>query len=210
MRCIHQFLFVGLAWVSAVALASAVSKASVVWDESANGNLSSSGATPTAITLGLGTNSILGTVGGSAQQDWVALTIPAGEQLSNLVLAAYQSADAQGFTGVFTGGSFSGSVNTPSNYLGYAHFGTGATNTGLPVTNLIGADILPIMGNTANAPGSHGFTPPLPAGTYTFLIQQLGASTTYQFDYDTTVAPEPVSLGLLTLVAPMLVRRRSN
>ena len=39
-----------------------------------------------------------------------------------------------------------------------------------------------------SAAGATGFTPPLGVGTYTFLIQQLGASTAYQFDFNVTRA----------------------
>jgi hypothetical protein len=55
------------------------------------------------------------------------------------------------------------------------------------------------MANPADAPGASGFTPPLAAGTYTFLIQQLGASTTYEFDFNATATPEPASLCLIGL-----------
>jgi uncharacterized repeat protein (TIGR01451 family) len=165
---------------------------SVLWDESVNGNLSNSQSTPTPLTAALGTNSVIGTVGGAdGTQDWLTLHVPAGMRVDSLVLAAYSSTDAQGFTGVQSGTSFVGSPFTAGSYLGYAHFGTGATNGTLPPTNLVGADLLPIMGSSSTAPGAQGFTPPLAAGDYTFLIQQLGAITTYQFDYDTSAVPAP-------------------
>lgn len=165
---------------------------SVLWDESVNGNLSNNQSTPTPLTAALGTNSVIGTVGGAdGTQDWLTLHVPAGMRLDSLVLAAYSSTDAQGFTGVQAGTSFVGSPFTAGSYLGYAHFGTGATNGTLPPTNLVGADLLPIMGSSSTAPGAQGFTPPLAAGDYTFLIQQLGAITTYQFDYDTSAVPTP-------------------
>jgi hypothetical protein len=40
-----------------------------------------------------------------------------------------------------------------------------------------------MMGDTSIAAGSQGFTPPLGSGDYTFLFQQLGNITTYQFDF---------------------------
>jgi len=100
--------------------------ASILWDESVNGSLSASGSSPTVLSLSDGQNAILGTVGGSAQQDWVALTVPTGFQLSSLVLASYSSTDVQGFFGVQVGPDFTGSVNSASSWLGYTHFGTGA------------------------------------------------------------------------------------
>jgi hypothetical protein len=163
--------------------------AAILYDESVSGDLSNSQSAPTARTMAAGTNSIKGFVDGTDSQDWVALTVPAGNAFISLVLASYVSTDPQGFTGFQAGPSFVGSPFSPSSYLGYAHFGTGATNGSLPPMNLVGADLFPYMGNTSIAPGAVGFTPPLSAGTYTFLIQQLGSPTAYQFDFN--VAPCP-------------------
>jgi len=179
--------------------------ATVIWNQPVNGPLSESPSSPTPFTLAAGTNSIIATVGGGSgetgiNQNWVTVTIPTGFQLSEYVLAAYSSTDAQGFTGVQAGTSFAGgesAVNTESSYLGYAHYGTGATNGSLPPTNLVGDDLLPIMANPSDAAGAQGFTPPLSSGSYTFLIQQLGATTNYQFDFDVSAVPEPSMLGLL-------------
>lgn len=187
-----------------------VSRGTILYNEAVTGDLSNNQAAPTALTLGLGTNSLLGTVGAGDTQDWVALTVPAGVQLSTLFLITYQSTDGQGFTGVQAGSSFVGSTFDPSAYLGYAHFGTAAVNGNLPATNLVGTDILPLMGNNTIAQGSQGFTPPLASGTYTFLIQQLGASTVYQFDYNTTQVPGPGALGLLAIGSGGVLVRRSR
>ena len=100
--------------------------------------------------------------------------------------------------------------NTTSSYLGYAHYGTGATNpAGAPATNLVGDDLLALEANSTVAAGASGFSDPLQAGTYTFLIQQLGATTNYQFDFDVTSVPEPAALGLAALV-PLFLRRPSR
>jgi len=106
--------------------------------------------------------------------------------------------------GVQAGSSFIGSAFSASSYLGYAHFGTGATNNG-PATNLVGIDLLPVMGNTALAIGSQGFTPPLGNGTYTFLIQQLGNPTAYEFNFNVVAISEPPTCGLLALGSAVLV-----
>jgi hypothetical protein len=196
----------GLAIVFSVARA----EASTLWDESVSGDLSSVQASPNAFTLSSGTNAVIGTLGGTDHQDWITLTVPAGMQLSAVVLGAYVSTDQQGFTGVQSGTNFVGSVNNPASYLGYAHFGTGAANGALAPTNLVGVDILPIMGNTSLAAGSQGFTPPLNSGSYAFLIQQTGsAATSYEFDY--VVVPEPTTLALVALgCGVILVRRRRS
>jgi hypothetical protein len=181
---------------------------SVIYDESVSGDLSNNQAAPKALTLALGTNSIKGTVGGSDTQDWITLHVPAGMSLGSLVLATYQSSDSQGFMGVQKGTSFVGDSQSASPYLGYAHFGTSATNGSLPATNLVGTNLLPIMGNTSLAFGSQGFAPPLASGDYTFLIQQLGASTIYQFDFD-TVAPTLKSIAV-TPANPSIAKGRTQ
>lgn len=163
----------------------------VVWDEGVNGALSANQNAPTALALAVGTNSVIGVVGGGASNDFVAVTVPAGFELSGYVLAAYTSLDVQGFTGFTNGATFPGSIFSAGSYRGYAHYGTGATNGALPPTNLVGQDLMPIMSNPALAAGSTGFTPPLAAGTYTFNIQQLGGTTNYQFDFVVTEAVAP-------------------
>jgi hypothetical protein len=202
----------GVICLSSQLILSSLSPATVVWNESVNGDLSNNQAVPTAITLSPGVNSVIGTVTGLVDpQDWIALTIPAGFQLSSDVLESYASTDLQGFTGVQAGSSFVGSPFFASSYLGYCHVGTGATNGGLPATDLVGLDLLPLMGDNVNiSPGSAGFTPPLPSGTYTFLIQQTGAATAYQFDYGMTAVPEPTSIGLLVGGAMLALRRRTR
>jgi hypothetical protein len=214
MRC-RSWL---IKWVAVLSLGLAAADGQaqvVIWNESTNGDLSNNQAAPTAFTLTQGVSAIIGSVtGGTDQQDWISLTVPAGFQLSSLILASYQSTDAQGFTGVQRGTSFVGSFNTAGSYLGYAHFGTGAANGSLPTANLVGADLLPIMSNPAAAPGSQGFTPPLGSGDYTFLIQQMGATTTgYQFNYTVAPVPEPGPLCLSglggALMASGWLRRRA-
>ena len=98
--------------------------------------------------------------------------------------------------GFQAGASFVGSVNSATSYEGYTHFGTGAANNGHPATSLVGQNLLPIMADPTQDPGASGFTPPLGPGTYTFLFQQLGAATNYEFDFTVTAVPEPGSLLL--------------
>jgi hypothetical protein len=188
--------------------------AAVVWDSGTNGPLSSSGATPTPVTLSLGTNSVISSVGSAiGTQNWITVHLPDGLQLSQYVLASYTSTDGQGFTGFGSGTTFTASTISADSYLGYSHFGTTATNNGVPPANLVGSDLLPLMANnapTGTSPGAQGFTIPLAAGDYTFLIQQLGAATSYQFDFNVTAAPEPSGIVLAVGAGVLgLSRRRS-
>ena len=187
-------------------------RAATIWDEAINGDLSNAQATPTPVTLGAGTNSVFGTLRTSAStdfQDWIAVTVPAGLQLTQYVHVAYASTDNQGFTGFQAGSSFVGSTNSPGSYNGYAHYGplatNGSINSGAP-TSTIGVDLLTFMKNEA---GVTGYTAPLQAGTYTFLVQQTGAAaTSYQFNFNVAPVPEPATAGVLSLIATMLVSSR--
>jgi len=201
-------------------LAAAPAKATI-YNEAVSGDLSNSPAAPTALTLTPGSNSVIGTVngfppGGTDPQDWVSFTIPTGFVMTSYVNAKYVSSDPQGFTGFQFGSSFSGDVFDPLSYAGYAHFGTAAQNPdGNPTSSsTVGVNLLPLMADPSFAPGTTGFTPPLGAGTYTFLIQQGDPSTTgYRFNMNvrSVQVPEPGSsfclLGMGGL-AILALRRR--
>jgi hypothetical protein len=188
-----------------------------IYDEAVSGDLSNDKANPTALTLTPGSNSVSGTVagfpefGGTDPQDWVSFTIPTGFVMTSYVNSKYDSADDQGFTGFQAGSSFSGDEFQAGSYAGYAHFGTDTTN-GTPPASTVGVNLLPLMANSSFAPGTTGFTPPLHAGTYTFLIQQGDPSTTgYQFDMNVRAVPESgsslVLLGMGAL-ATLALRQR--
>jgi hypothetical protein len=198
-------------------LAAAPAKATI-YDEAVSGDLSNDKAAPTALTLTPGLNSVIGTVAGfppegTDPQDWVSFTIPAGFVMTSYVNSKYVSTDEQGFTGFQSGSAFSGDEFVAGSYAGYAHFGFAATNPdGTPPSSTVGVDLLPLMANPSFAPGAIGFTPPLAAGTYTFLIQQGDPTTTgYQFDMNVRAVPETgSSLCLLGMgcLAILALRRR--
>ena len=197
-------------------LAAAPAKATI-YNEAVSGDLSNSPAAPTALTLTPGSNSVSGTVNGFAPgtdpQDWVSFTIPTGFVMTSYINSKYDSTDPQGFTGFQFGSSFSGDEFVAISYAGYAHFGFAATNPdGTPPVSTVGVNLLPLMADPSFAPGTTGFTPPLAAGTYTFLIQQGNPVTTgYQFDMTLRSVPETgSSLCLLGMggLAILALRRR--
>jgi hypothetical protein len=200
--------------VAVCALLAAAPAKATIYDEAVSGDLSNDKATPTALTLTPGLNSVIGTVNGFGNddpQDWVSFTIPAGFVMTSYVNSKYNSTDDQGFTGFQVGSSFSGDEFTEGSYAGYAHFGTDADNA-LPPSSTVGVNLLPLMANPSFSVGATGFTPPLKAGTYTFLIQQGNpAITSYQFDMNVRLVPEPgSSLCLLGMggLAILALRRR--
>ena len=206
---------------AACALLAAAPAIATIYNES-SGDLSDNPAAPTALTLTPGLNSVIGTVagfpqfGGTDPQDWVSFTIPTGFVMVSYVNARYNSTDDQGFTGFQFGSSFSGDPFMAISYAGYAHFGFAATNPDQnPVpASTVGLNLLPLMANPSFAPGATGFTPPLAAGTYTFLIQQ-GDPVTTGYRFNMTVrsvsVPEPGSslwlLGMGALATSALRRR---
>ena len=198
-------------------LAAAPAKATI-YDEAVSGDLSNNQAAPTALTLTPGLNSVIGTVAGfppegTDPQDWVSFTIPAGFVMTSYVNSKYVSTDDQAFTGFQFGSSFSGDPFMAGSYAGYAHFGTAVDNP-LPPSSTVGVNLLPLMANPSFSVGATGFTRPLAAGTYTFLIQQGDpATTSYQFDMTvrSVSVPEPgFSLCLLGVggLATLALRRR--
>jgi len=204
------------------ALLAAAPAIATIYDEAVSGDLSNNPAAPTPFTLTPGSNSVIGTLSGgfppegtgTDPQDWVAITVPTGFVMTSYVNAVYNSSDAQGFTGFQVGSSFSGDQFAALSYAGYAHFGTGAQNPDMNPTSssTVGVNLLPLMADPSFAPGASTFTPPLGAGTYTFLIQQGDDVTTgYQFDMTLRAVPEPgSSLCLLGMggLAIFALRRR--
>jgi hypothetical protein len=198
-------------------LATAPAKATI-YDEAVSGDLSNDKAAPTALPLTPGFNSVSGTSSGfppegTDPQDWVSFTIPTGFVMISFVHFKYVSTDDQGFTGFQSGSSFSGDEFLAGSYAGYAHFGTEATNPdGTPPASTVGVNLLPLMADPNFAPGTTGFTPPLGAGTYTFLFQQGDPVTTgYQFNMIVKSVPESGStLCLLGIggLAILALRRR--
>ena len=196
-----------LAALAAAGVAVALSQSAVavtIHSEAVNGDLSGNRLAPTALALGVGTNTIIGTTVRN-DLDYYRVTLPAGATLTGLVLASFASTDDVAFMAIQSGPTFTTPNDNPdvAVLLGYTHFGTG----GIAETAVVGTSILDELGA---GPGAIGFTPPLPSATYTFWVQQLQTNlVSYRFDY--VVVPEPstaalVALGLAALAA---ARRRS-
>jgi hypothetical protein len=186
-----------------ILLATAPLMAATVWNETSDGDISNNRLAPTAVTLGVGSNDVIGSVVGNPSDiDYLTINVPVGDRLSQIVLESFTSTDQKGFIGIQQGSTFTEpAVGTNvTHLLGYTHFGPGAGNVGL--------DILPSMGT---GPGAQGFTAPLTAGDYTLWIQQLGALTSYDFNFVISPVPEPSTCALAGMAAGLcaiVVRRR--
>lgn len=168
-------------------------QAATVWDEAVAGDLANLGTSPTALTLGLGANTVRGTTGrisGVVDRDYFSFTLPEGWQLDTLTVlpgSTFLGASGLSFIAVQagpqvtvnpTGGSATG-------LLGWTHYSE----------NDIGVDILQVMGF---GPGASGFSGSLPAGSYSFWIQETGTGTAaYHLEFGVSAVPEPAAALLL-------------
>lgn len=178
-----------LAFLFAFSMITSACHGQLAYDEAVDGDLSGLFGTPTVLTLGLGVNTIGGTLGpngnGGATNgqdaDYFTFTLGANETANSLDIIR---GDA--------GASFSAYTN--------AAFFNGQTTNDIvgngslfSPSGLADADVPSILG-----PGSHAF-----------WIQETGAATSYEFTVNVVAVPEPSSLMLFGIVgAAGLLRRR--
>ena len=154
-----------------------------VWDEGLNGDLSTDPLTPTTISFSAGDNEIIGSVQSPGDtRDYFTFTLLAGQQLVGIHLLNYTDLNTsapgnRGFHAIIAGAtSFVPSGATADNFLGGNHLD--ATNDDL-LSNLA---ISPLAGD--------GFSTPLGAGIYTYLVQQTGPQLTgYEINFQVVPLP---------------------
>lgn len=180
--------------LASITLAAASSgHAATAWDEALSGDLANQGATPTVLSLTAGSNLVLGTTGrtaGVVDRDYFSVTLPAGWQLDSLTVlpgSTFLGASGATFLAVQAGPQVT--VNptggSPAGLLGWWHYSE----------NDVGTDILPLLGIGV---GATGFSGPLPAGTYSFWVQDTGTgSAAYRFDLSVSAVPEPATVLML-------------
>lgn len=169
-------------------------QAATAWDEALSGDLANLGATPTAMSFGLGSNLIRGSTGrdggGVVDRDYFTFTLAPGWQLDTLTVlpgTTFLGGAAASFIGMQVGPVMTVDPNSGS--------ATGLLGWWLYNDNDIGNDILQLMGSS---PGAVGYTGPLPAGTYTVWVQETGTGVAaYGFDFAVSQVPEPASALLL-------------
>jgi hypothetical protein len=193
-----------MAACGAALMVGGLARGSVIYDESISGDLSNSGLAPTALIVALGSNEVFGTTGKNANtliidRDYFTFAVPQGMLLAGItVLPGTQTLGPLGdsFIGMEAGPRVTvlTSATTAAGLLGWDHYDTGD----------IGNNILPDMG--AAGLGATGFTSPLPAGTYSFWVQEASVGTvSYGFDFTVTAAPEPKSWTMLLAGLALMV-----
>lgn len=184
-------------------IAGAPALATTVWDEAVDGELSNDPDAPTALTLAVGANRIVGTIQAPLDpRDFVTFEIAPGQSLVGLSLIEYTDVATggpgnRGFHAINAGAvSFIPGPATAANFLGGAHLDPLAPGT----------DLLPALA-AASLAGS-GFSVPLGPGTYAYVLQQTGTPLT-RYAVELIVVPEPSAAVLLALAAAPLARRRA-
>ena len=176
------------------------------WSEAVNGDLSGAGLAPTVLSVAAGSNAVRGTTGrafagGPVDRDYFTITVPAGLELSELTVLAGTSVLGDGsFLGLMSGSTFTvpPTAVTADGLLGWTLFGE----------NNIGDDLLGFMSTPFF--GSAGFSPPLPAGSYSFWVQETSVGvSTYAISLVVTAVPEPsTALFMLGGLAALAAARK--
>lgn len=172
-----------------------------IYSESATGDLSNNGLTPTVVTLVEGANDVIGTTGRDAvttvvDRDYFTVTVPSHLRLVALIEVGGTQAggpQALGFIAIQSGNQVTLPTNTATaaGLLGWTHYGPTAADL----------DILPTIGVAAN--GSTGFVPPLGPGNYAFWIQDTTTGT-FQYDFRLVLARVPEPSTMILVLAGLL------
>ena len=187
-----------MAMATAMAMTTTAAQAVVVWDESVSGDLSNSGLAPTALALSPGSNVVRGmtgraVAGGTVDRDYFSITVPSGNFLNSMTVqpgTVGQGPTLVSFVGLQAGPQVTvpTSATTAAGLMGYWLYGAPD----------VGKDLLPLMALPSN--GSSGFGVPLPAGVYSFWVQDTGVgAAVYGFDLGVSAVPEPLASWLIVL-----------
>jgi hypothetical protein len=88
---------------------ASVSRAAVAYDESVSGDLSNDRSQPTPVTLSLGTNSLIASMGNfdnGMDLDYLRINLPVNTKLTGILLEKFDGQDETGFIGIQAGTTF--------------------------------------------------------------------------------------------------------
>lgn len=180
--------------------------ATVVFDENVSGDASTAAAAPTSISVGLGENTIIGSVINSnnatvGDRDFFTFTIQPGQLLTGIFQNSFSPTNRgfhainAGSTGIAPSGPGAGDT---SQFLGSAHLDPFPADLNL----------LPDLGTPL---AGIGFTGPLGAGDYTYVVQQTSnLVSSYSLSFVVEAVPEPSSLVLSGILFGIAGLRRTR
>jgi len=173
-----------LCFALCMGLAGGGAATAATYDETVVGDLSGSPESPTTWPLDPGANTLIAAAGG-LDIDLLHIVVPSNHVLASLTLDSYvDSVQTYSFIGVASGAVWPTGLEydvDPSYLLGWAHFGVIDEAS-------VGDDLLVPMSTALFSPG---FTPPLPAGDYTFVIQDVDFPMSYAMTFNVRLVPEP-------------------
>ncbi|MCA9277037.1 MAG: PEP-CTERM sorting domain-containing protein [Phycisphaerales bacterium] len=172
--------------IAALSSTAGVASASI-YDEGVDGDLASVALGPTMFDVGVGNNSVFGTIGDTDFEDFIGFTIDAGEQLTAITLTSFVVANG----------------NTSTGFRLYTDQGSGwfQASAGSMTPASVGTNFLDVW-DLSDVGGSS----PLGPGSYGVVLAEFTPGQTYSFDI--TVTPAPGSLALLGLSGLAITRRR--
>lgn len=194
--------------VGALVASGSPAAAAVVYDEGVSGDLSNSGLTPTAVSFGIGGNTVTGTTGhdqaGAIDRDYWTFTIGVDQALVAINVLEGTQTVGFSFIGLESGNqvTLDPGTMTAAGLLGWTHYDS--TDVG---TNIL--DDIGVAGN-----GSSGFTGSLGPGTYSVWLQEISPTAgaiPFGFDFIVAQVPEPSTWAMMMVGFGMVgfaVRRR--
>ncbi|MGH8048432.1 MAG: hypothetical protein ACREKL_14410 [Chthoniobacterales bacterium] len=173
---------VAAAFLAVVPMLLPLTSRATDYSEAVNGNLSSNHLAPTVVTVTPGMNSISG--GLNTSYDYATFTVPKGYAMTSLTLGSFT-----------TGGSgaasfFAIAPGTSSPIVPFGNTAVGLLGWLMFNSQSIGPNLLPYIGQSGS--GATDFTGPLPAGAYTFWIQDFSDTITYKFSFYLEPAAPPI------------------
>jgi hypothetical protein len=190
--------------LAAVLLQALQAQAGTAWNEDTRGDLSNDGLAPTLVSMGVGNNDMLGTVGNAGlgvDRDYFSFNVAAGTRLTAInVNPGTQVSGGASFMALQVGPQI---TVTPTGggaqaLLGFTHYEDAD----------VGHNILARIVSTSPALGGT-----LGPGTYSIWVQDTGGVVPYNFSFVITAVPEPATvvlagLGLLGLLAAQQGNKR--
>lgn len=171
MRCLRRL-------TSLLLLALLTSPADAAdYDESVLADLSGNPASPTTISLDLGSNVVRGSAG-AGDFDLIHFSIPAGGALESLTLSSYVNPfNGVSFIGLGAGATWQAGLDfdvDPAKLMGWSHIAAAGSSG-------VGADLLVDM---SVAPFTPGFARPLTPGEYVLLVQDTDNVVEYELTFN--------------------------